>query len=299
MLNFITTSACRLSSLLINAKRIRLLSLMILLIANTTLSYSQTVKLITYNIRYDNSNDAENSWSERKEKLAAQIKFYEPDIFGIQEGLYHQVNFLDNYLGKYNYAGVGREDGKTIGEFSAIFFNAKRFKLLESSTFWLSETPDTISIGWDAVLPRICTYVYLKDNITGKKIWVFNTHLDHIGKLARINSAKLIVKRIKSLNKLTDPVILMGDFNSTPDSKVIKYLSAELNDSKYSGINPAFGPEGTFNGFKFHEPVTERIDYIFSYKEKTLVNKYAVLSDSKDCKYPSDHLPVFIEILLR
>ena len=260
----------------------------------TTPSNSQTTSVMTYNIRYDTQKDGENRWDARKAFLIAQIKFHGPDVIGIQEGLAGQVKYLDKELAGFRYVGVGRDDGKKKGEFSAIFYNTNKFKVIESSTFWLSDTPDQISVGWDAAMERICTYALFEYLETGQRIWVFNTHFDHIGKEARKNSAMLIHNRIKSLNKDGLPFILMGDLNLEPDSEPIRYLSQHLNDSKKVSKEVVFGPEGTFNNFQFDKPVTRRIDYIFTGKSGIEVQKYAVLSDSKNLRYPSDHLPVFV-----
>jgi len=259
----------------------------------------QTYNIMTYNIRYDNPNDGDNQWSKRKEFLSDQITFFYPDVFGIQEGLHHQVKYLDSVFKNYNYVGVGRDDGIEKGEYSAIFFNNKKFKIVKESTFWLSKTPDKISVGWDASMERICTYALLQDKLTKQQFWVFNTHFDHIGKIARVESVKVILNKIKQMNEDSLPVLIMGDFNLKPDSEPILDLSEELNDSKAISLLKPFGPNGTFNGFKFDLPVKDRIDYIFTSKSNIQVNKYAVLSDSKDCKYPSDHLPVFVELEIK
>lgn len=275
----------------------RLIVFMILNISTPALS--QHLSVMTYNIRYDNPNDGENRWEARKDFLIAQIKFHAPDIFGIQEGLAHQVNYINKELAGYKYVGVGRDDGKKKGEFSAIFFNASKFKTIESSTFWLSDTPEKISVGWDAALERICTYALFEHLETGQKIWVFNTHFDHIGKEARKNSVTLIYDRIGSLNKDNHPYILMGDLNLEPGTEPIQYLSQHLDDTKKVSKEVVFGPEGTFNGFQFNKPVTRRIDYIFTSKSGIEVQKYAVLSDSKSLRYASDHLPVYVELVVK
>lgn len=250
---------------------------------------------MTYNIRLDLASDNENAWSNRKEYLCSQIKFYNPDIFGIQEGLPNQVNFISNFFSDYKSAGVGR-DGIDKGESSTIFYKKERFKLLQENTFWLSETPDKISKGWDAALNRICTYVLLKDKKTKQIFWVFNTHLDHVGELARTNSIRLILSKINSLNSKNYPVFLTGDFNSEPTDERIINLKTKMEDSYDISEENPFGPLGTFNGFKQNEAVTKKIDYIFLSKNSPFkVKKYAVLSDSKNLKYPSDHLPVYIE----
>lgn len=255
------------------------------------------IKVMTYNIKYANENDGENSWSQRKDHLRNQLRFYEPDIFGVQEALSKQLTYLKKGLENYDFTGEGR-DGKTKGEYSAIFFNTQKFEILKQGTFWLSETPEKVSKGWDAAFPRICTYAQFKDMGSGKKFWVFNTHFDHVGVKAREKSARLISDKIKELNKEELPFILMGDFNLEPDSSEIQFLSEKFNDSK-STANLVYGPSGTFNGYHFMEPVTRRIDYIFTSKGDFDILKYAVLSDSKDLKYPSDHLPVMLSLKLK
>ncbi|MFZ4400010.1 MAG: endonuclease/exonuclease/phosphatase family protein [Bacteroidales bacterium] len=268
--------------------------LIIIYFTNIFITNSQSIKAITYNLRYENTFDGDNAWSNRKERVSAMLSFYDADIFGIQEGLSSQIVYLDSCLPQYYHAGIGRDDGKTKGEHSAIFYKTNKFELLKTSTFWLSETPDTVSMGWDAVCNRICTYVLLKDKKTQQKIWVFNTHFDHIGEKAQQNSARLIIDRIKKLNKENYPIVLMGDFNMTPDKEPIKYITTVLKDAKYLYKKDADSTEGTFNAFEFNKPVTSRIDYFFVSGFK--VTKYRVLTDSYHCKYLSDHLPVFVEI---
>jgi len=269
--------------------------LLILLVVSCS-SEKESYKIMTYNIRYDNPNDGENQWSKRNNFLSDQIAYNNPDIFGIQEGLHHQVRYLDSVFSNYNYIGVARDDARTKGEYSAVFYNKEKFNILNEGTFWLSETPDKISVGWDAAMERICTYGLFKDKVTKQQFFVFNTHFDHIGKMARVKSAALILKRITALNTNNLPVIVMGDFNLKPDAEPIQLLSKALNDTKKVSVLKPFGPTGTFNGFIFSKPVSERIDYIFTSKNNISVKKYAVLSDSKDCRYPSDHLPVIVHI---
>lgn len=272
-----------------------LFSLMILLLFAATTS-GQKLKMMTYNVRFDNPNDGENSWQNRKEYLISQLTFYEPDIFGIQEALPNQVEDIGTLLSKYSYVGIAR-DGIGKGESSNIFFKKDRFKAEQENTFWLSETPDKISKGWDAALNRVCTYVLLKDDKTKQTFWVFNTHLDHKGELARTNSILLILSKIKELNTKNYPIFFMGDFNSEPKEDRIIILKKEMNDSREISEERPFGPSGTFNGFKQNETVTALIDYIFLSKDNPFkVKKYAVLSDSKDLKYPSDHFPVYLEL---
>ncbi|MFN3752652.1 endonuclease/exonuclease/phosphatase family protein [Flavobacterium sp.] len=271
------------------------ISLITILFFGTTIN-AQKLQLMTYNIRLDVASDGENAWPNRKAYWASQVAFYEPDIFGIQEALQHQVTDISTMLPNYSYVGIGR-DGIGKGESSNIFYKKDRFKVLQQNTFWLSETPEKISKGWDAALNRVCTYALFKDSKTKQTFWIFNTHLDHMGELARTNSILLILSKIKALNTKNYPVFLMGDFNSEPTEERIINLKKEMLDSHDISEENPFGPSGTFNGFKHNEPVTKRIDYIFLSKDNPFkVEKYAVLSDSKDLKYPSDHLPVFIEL---
>lgn len=256
-------------------------------------AYSQTpLTAITYNIRYDNPDDGPDAWPVRRDHLAAQLRFYNPDVFGIQEGLNRQVEYLSQQLPAYGRVGGGRDDGKEAGEYSALYFRKARFGLLESGTFWLSETPDVPSKGWDAALPRVCTYAHLYDSLSMKRIWVFNTHFDHIGKEARLHSAELILAKMKALNQKNEVAVLMGDFNSEVTDPPAKLLNSVLIDTWAVSEQPSFGPEGTFNSFKFNEPVTLLIDYIFVNDRRVRVKQHAVLSDSRNCHYPSDHLPV-------
>lgn len=259
---------------------------------------AQSLQVMTYNIRLDVASDGENDWTHRKDYLTAQIQFYAPGIFGIQEALPHQVIDIATRLPNYNYVGIGR-DGDGKGESSNIFYNKSNYKVLESDTFWLSETPNVVSRGWDAACNRVCTYALFEDSKSKKKFWVFNTHLDHMGQEARIKGITLIVNKIKAINTKDYAVLLMGDLNSEPDSDVIALLNNEMTDTRRISINKSFGASGTFNGFRFDEPVTKLIDYIFVSKTSgIIVKKHAVLSDSNNLRYPSDHLPVYVECIL-
>lgn len=257
---------------------------------------AQPLKLMTYNIRLDVASDAENAWEHRRFFMVSQIQFYEPDILGIQEGLPHQVLFLKKHLEYYEREGLARE-GNGKGEASTIFYNRLKFTALQSHTFWLSPTPDSVSMGWDAACLRVCTAVLLKERKTKRQFWVFNTHLDHMGELARANSVELILNKIKAFNPRKLPVVFMGDLNATPESPIIARLKTELDDTRARVGENALGPLGTFNGFKFGELNPRLIDYIFvSRMPRILVRKYAVLDESRNQRYPSDHFPVFVEI---
>jgi endonuclease/exonuclease/phosphatase family metal-dependent hydrolase len=272
-------------------KKLLSLSLLLLAIANVN---AQQVKVLSYNIRLDVASDGENRWDNRKETLTAQVTRLTPDFMGVQEALPQQMDYLDTNLKDYDYIGVGRDDGKREGEFSAIFYNKAKYKPVEQSTFWLSDTPDKVSFGWDAACRRVCTYGLFQDLKTKQKIWVFNTHFDHVGNVARVNSAKLILNKIKALNINNFPLVLTGDFNLEPDSEPINLITSQLNDSRISAESVS-GPIATFNAFKVDEPAKVRIDYIFVPKSIT-VKKYEVLREVKKNRYPSDHFPVYVEL---
>jgi endonuclease/exonuclease/phosphatase family metal-dependent hydrolase len=260
------------------------------------ISYAQSLHLMTYNIRLDVASDGLNAWPYRKDFLSSQIQFYEPDILGIQEAMPHQVVDLQQLLSQYSQVGIGRE-GLGKGESSNIFYKKEKLRVIETNTFWLSDIPNEISIGWDAACNRVCTFALFEEISSNKKWFVFNTHLDHMGEQARTNGIALIMDKIGQYNIHNYPVVLMGDFNLEPQDKRILDIKKKMNDvSEIATIKP-FGPIGTFNNFDFNTTVTKRIDYIFISKNNQLkVKKYAVLSDSKDLRYPSDHLPVFVEI---
>ena len=275
-----------------------------LLVLFISLAFSQDVLdiiptqsnfLISYNIRYDNKWDVENNWSLRKNRICQLLNDYNPSIFGIQEGLLNQVGFIDSVLIKYDYVGVGRDDGKMKGEFCAIYFDTTRYKIHNNSTFWLSETPDIVSVGWDAALERICTYGLFEDKNSGDEFWVFNTHFDHLGVIARKKSSALILKKIKEINTQSLPVILMGDFNSISDSEPIKILKKDLIDALQISLDNLKGPEGTFNDFDEMLPIDNRIDYIFTKNVKVLSYRH-IDERLNNNRHISDHLPVMIEI---
>jgi endonuclease/exonuclease/phosphatase family metal-dependent hydrolase len=253
---------------------------------------AQDASIMTYNIRLNVASDNENAWPNRKTNFIHQLKFYEPDIIGFQEVTPNQLMDLAEELKEYNYVGKGRELDNQ-GESSNIFYKKEKFVLKDSGTFWLSDTPDKVSMGWDAACNRVCTYALLHDIKKKQSFYVFNTHLDHVGEIARTKGLELIIEKIEKINKKKLSVFLMGDFNTTPDTERIKWLNSKMDNTKTISQSPSFGPNGTFNGFKHHEPVTLEIDYIYlSKSSKFKIIKHAVLSDSKDLRYPSDHLPV-------
>lgn len=254
------------------------------------------VKVMSYNIRLDVKSDGENWWENRKGRVANLVNYYEADFIGMQEVLHHQLVYLKDNLNGYDYIGVGRDDGKEAGEYSCIFYKKDRYTVVQQSTFWLSPTPDVPSKGWDAALNRVCTYGLFLNNKTKQYVWVFNTHFDHMGKEARLESAKLIVKKIREVNTRRYPVIVSGDFNSKPDEAPAQYMVSQLRNSR-SVSRLVYGDADTWNAFKFNEKPNGCIDYIFVAEDKRVrVSKFATLTDSYDLKYPSDHLPILATI---
>jgi endonuclease/exonuclease/phosphatase family metal-dependent hydrolase len=256
------------------------------------------MNVITYNIRYNNPGDGENGWPKRREAVIKLLKTHKADIFCVQEALFDQVMNLKDGMKTFDYVGVGRDDGNVNGEFSAIFYNSHRYTLLENGTFWLSKTPQTPTKSWDAALNRICTWARLKENDTYKTFYVFNTHFDHIGVTARIRSAELILKKISEIADRKDPLLLTGDFNLTPEERPLLVIKQKLKDARQITIEAPKGPMGTFNEFDIQSKLEKRIDYIFVNK-MVEVNNYKVITDSNNNRYPSDHLPVWIEAQLK
>ena len=272
-------------------------SLLILFSLFTTYVSAQEITFLSYNIRYNNVSDGENQWNNRKPEVASLIKAYGSDIIGVQEALWDQVQYLDKSLVDHNFIGIGRNDGKKKGEFSAIFYNSKKFKEVKEGTFWLSSSPNKISVGWDASMERICTYVQLETIDNKQKFWVFNTHFDHRGPKARLESAKLILDQIKTLNPLNLPTILMGDFNALPDSEPIKTIQTTLEDSRIVANNNASGPFSTFNGFSKKVHAGQRIDYVFV-KNVTVLQQAHINEKRGNGLQVSDHLAVLCRVSL-
>ncbi len=262
--------------------------------------FSQQMNIISFNIRYNTPNDSMNAWPNRVEMATGLLRFHEADIFGLQEALHGQILDVQKELPDYAWFGVGREDGEKGGEFSPIFYKKSEFILLKNGTFWLSETPEKPSKGWDAALNRIITWGQFQSKVTGKQFLVFNTHFDHVGKEARKNSADLIGKKIQEMTSNKNlPVIVTGDFNLAPDTEPIQRLKRFVKDSREVSEEPPYGPVGTFNGFKLEADLSSnRIDYIFVYGAIDVL-KYAALAEIKDQRFPSDHLPVFAKVQLK
>ncbi len=263
-------------------------------------SYPAEMNVMTFNIRYDNPADNQNNWKFRKERVANSILFYEADVAGMQEVLHNQLVDLQKSLPSYKYVGAGRTDGKEKGEYSPIFYNADKLMVVSSGNFWLSETPESVGIkGWDAAIERIATWAILSGHQGRKPFFVLNTHFDHIGTQARRESGNLIMKKVSELAGEM-PVMVMGDFNASPESFVVTNITdssnpLHLTDSRT--VAPLiYGPEWSFHGFgKSPLEERERIDYIFI-KNNIKVLKYGILAEQDGVAFLSDHCPVLIKV---
>ena len=258
-----------------------LLMLLCLLLGNTLHAQTTQLTVATSNLRNDNENDrkAGNAWETRLPAITQLIRFHEMDIFGTQECRDNQINDLSELLPGYAHIGVGREDGKKGGEYSAIFYRTDLFDLLGNGDFWLSETPDKPSTGWDAALPRICTWGKFKTKDTGLEFMVFNLHMDHKGENARLESALLVQQKMREMaNGL--PVILMGDFNVDQSHQAYRVIEkGGLASDCYDRAKIRYATNGTFNNFDTEDFSDSRIDHIFV-SPAFAVKKYGILTDT-------------------
>ena len=259
--------------------------------------------VMTYNIRLDLPSDGENAWPHRRDALGKQISYYAPDVIGLQEVLLHQRQALEKDLPAYRFVGAARDDGVEQGEFSPIAYRNDRFRLLASGTFWLSPTPNTPGKGWDAAYPRIATWARLQDRLSEKRILALNTHFDHVGTTARLESSRLIRSWIDTNKGKRDRVVLMGDLNSTPDSQAYATIiapqtgSISLQDTITLSETPHFGPFGTFNAFNIEQDQGSPIDHIFV-SSRINVIRHATLAHHSKGRLASDHYPVLANICL-
>ena len=250
------------------------------------------LRVMSYNIRYtgEPATDGENHWDWRRAASINMVREERPAVMGVQEALAPQLQFLDENLPEYDYVGVGRDDGKSAGEHMAIFYLKEAVELEDWGTFWLSQTPDEVTMGWDAVCYRTCTWALMRDKVSGKQFAMLNTHLDHRGQQAREQSIVLIVNRIKEIVPEGTPLLLTGDFNSTTDSEIYAPLKAVMEDARELATQSDH--RGTFNGWGKASSV---IDHIFV--RGVEVDRFAVLCDKNyGAPYISDHYPVVAEV---
>ena len=274
-------------------------------ISSTEQMSDPSIRVMTFNIRLNTTDDGDNAWPYRKDIVASMMRFHKADIIGVQEALKDQMDDLTERLPEFGWFGVGRDDGKEAGEFMSVFYRKDRFEVLEDATFWLSETPDSVSMGWDAACFRVVTWGKFKDKRSGKKFYLFNSHFDHMGQVARMESAKLLPERIANIAG-TAPVIVTGDFNSEPLSVPYRIItegmwidtSKKIIDAKSISKYFHHGPNGTVTRFQSANlPDNKTIDYIFI-KNNVSVIMHGTLSDSFDGRFPTDHMPVLAEIII-
>ncbi len=288
--------------------RLYLMLILSVMTLPSAIGQDASIRVMTFNIRLPNPGDGIFYWDERRPHVASMIQFHQVDLLGVQEAHRRQLDEMVADMPEYEWFGVCRTDGSTHpnpdGEFSAILYRKDRFERLDGNTFWLSETPDVPgSKGWDAALPRIVTWAKFKDKQTGKIFFHFNTHFDHIGEVARLESAKLILQKIKTIAGEM-PVVLTGDFNSfetdAPYLALIDPSSAyHVTDAITISKMPHHGPLATFAGnFQISGMIEHRIDYIFV-RNKIDVLRHGILSDSWNGNLASDHLPVIAEIKIK
>lgn len=231
------------------------------------------VSIMSFNLRYDELADKENRWDNRKESCIEMLKDMTPSVFGIQEGLGHQIRYIDTKLPSYSYVGVGRDDGYSSGEYAAIFYDTSALELLDNGNFWLSETPDYPSLGWDANNIRICTWAKFKDAVKNMEFYVFNTHFDHKGKTAQKESSRLIERNIKEIAGSDTPVFLTGDFNMLIGNSRLE----PITNNYYSAQRFADRSDDTksYNAFGFGV-ISRNIDFIFYNRARAVSYKTIV-----------------------
>ena len=248
---------------------------------------AEPIKLISYNLRTSHGKDGDNVWMKRRHATPEMIRREAPDVFGVQEGLIDQLHYIDTECPQYARVGVGRDDGAEKGEFMAVYYLRDRFELLDSGTFWLSETPDKVSRGWDGACNRTVTWVELKDRKSGKEFFYFNTHLDHKGKAAREEGVKLLIEKIHEIAGKKAPAIVGGDFNTPVDSPIFKPLTKYMVSARAKAATTDH--KGTFNGFG-SAPDTIVIDHLY-YRGKLKCQLFATLDGNYGAPYISDHYP--------
>ena len=251
------------------------------------------ITVMSYNIRLGSAEDGTNSWIYRHQASSMMIEDQKPDLVGLQEALDYQVHYLKDYVKGYKIIGVGRDDGRKAGEFMAIMYNTKSLKLLKWGTFWLSETPDKPSLGWDAACRRTATWAFFKDKRSGRKFLMVNTHLDHVGKQARINGMALILERIKELNPDGLPVVLTGDFNSTSDDEALAQVGIRMKNARDIAFTTDRG--STFNGWGKSSGV---IDHIFFTGFTGCPSFEVIRKPYADRTFISDHHPIAATLIM-
>lgn len=250
------------------------------------------VTAMSFNIRTANAKDGTNSWEFRADAVLAMIKDQNPDVLGLQEALLSQVKPLVYFLDDYKWVGVGREDGKQEGEHMAIFYNKKKTSLLKWGTFWLSDTPDQPSKGWDAEYLRTATWALVKDKNSGRKYYVVNTHLDNTGSEAREKGLELILERVAKMNAESLPVLVMGDFNMAIDDPAMAPIKKEMHDCRAVAVKT----DGLDTAHDWGRHYSS-IDFIWEKSFGSCVEYETVTKPYGDHAFISDHFPIKAKLM--
>lgn len=252
-------------------------------------NYETEITICSFNIRGSNMDTGVNAWSNRKKMVIREFGNYQYDIVCMQEPLTDQIqDFLS--IGIYEWLGVSGQGTPDSDVFTPIFYNKKKLNVLDYGTFWLSETPDVVSRGWDGKFPRICTWAKFRDIENCRSFYVFNTHLDHVGEVAKLEGARLICRKIKEMTA-EEAVFITGDMNSTPETPPIHTFLSEFSNSRKIATEKS-GPAGTAHSYgKLYPP--SQIDYIFV-NEYISVTKAITITKNSDPVYMSDHYPIVI-----
>lgn len=271
-------------------------SLVVMMVAPSAAAAQDALRAMSFNIRLNIASDGEHAWPHRAERAASVIRFHEPDVVGLQEAMFDQLEDLSESLPEYEWVGKGRDDGKSGGEFSAIMYRPDRLELEKTETFWLSETPDVPgSKSWDAAITRVVTWALFERKSDGQRFYHFNTHFDHIGEEARRQSARMIIQAIE--NREEDlPVVVTGDFNAQPDSDPYAVIVESLVDAREISASAPHGPGGTFGGFVASRNPSHRIDYVFVTPGVEVI-RFATLAEHWDGVHASDHYPVMADVV--
>jgi endonuclease/exonuclease/phosphatase family metal-dependent hydrolase len=290
-------------------KRWTFLCVLILCLSPLSAATGGTLSVMSFNIRYGSASDGPNHWTLRKDLVFSVIEDQQPDVVGLQEALGFQINRITATVPGYRSIGVGRDDGKTRGEYSALLYRVDRFSVQDSDTFWLSETPNVVaSMSWNTACTRICTWALFKDKISERRFYVYNLHLDHISQQARAKGVKLVLERIAQRKTLA-PAFITGDFNAGEKNPAINQIkeptfkvqtdaaaspkTVHLVDT-FRVVHPQAKPVGTFNGFN-GAATGEKIDYVFAMDHLTILTA-DILRMQTNGRYPSDHFPVIATV---
>ncbi len=268
-----------------------------------------TLSIMSFNIRYGSARDGSNHWNLRKDMVFSVLEDQQPDVVGLQEALGFQINQITDAVPGYSSIGVGREDGKTKGEYTALLYRSDRFTVQDSSTFWLSETPNVVaSMSWNTACTRICTWALLKDKISERTFYVYNLHLDHVSQEAREKGVKLVLERIAQRKTLA-PAFVTGDFNAGEKNRAITQIKEPTFEVKpdttttpktvhlidtFRVVHPDAKPVGTFNSWK-GTTTGAKIDYVFAMDHLNILSA-DILRMHRNDRYPSDHFPVIATV---